>query len=320
MKIGDQISNPDVLLDMGKLVWEKSFALTRNEIVASKMMLDWFNKNSVGQKESVINFLNHDACGQSLMLALARWYDSGCPTLQIGHKLAASLMSTRLNSDIKAYIKPPWPGFIINLPTELLFTTIEGKLTPLTRIAFYSFDKGEGLKWNMTLISKDGGLFTLSGYSVDDMIENRDLGPLHTPSKSDVMHNEQIDSYDRKTSVLIFRLVLGIALELSNPDNLVARNAEAKEWGKSKRKSKLPTIRLFELARKSTINCVDLVRSYTAGNGTSPAVQILVRGHWKHQACGTGRTQRKVIHVEPYWRGPEDAPIPLKVREYSGEY
>lgn len=35
--------------------------------------------------------------------------------------------------------------------------------------------------------------------------------------------------------------------------------------------------------------------------------QHVVRGHWKWQAHGTGLRDRKRIHVEPYWRGPQGA-------------
>lgn len=35
--------------------------------------------------------------------------------------------------------------------------------------------------------------------------------------------------------------------------------------------------------------------------------RIKVRGHWKTQAHGPGRQLKKIIHVEPYWRGPDMA-------------
>ncbi|MBF0306746.1 MAG: hypothetical protein HQL41_13970 [Alphaproteobacteria bacterium] len=38
-------------------------------------------------------------------------------------------------------------------------------------------------------------------------------------------------------------------------------------------------------------------------------VRLLVRGHWKSQVHGPGMTLRKLIHVEPYWRGPEMAEL-----------
>jgi hypothetical protein len=32
-------------------------------------------------------------------------------------------------------------------------------------------------------------------------------------------------------------------------------------------------------------------------------------GHYKRQVVGTGRHGRQIIWIEPYWRGPENAPI-----------
>lgn len=47
------------------------------------------------------------------------------------------------------------------------------------------------------------------------------------------------------------------------------------------------------------------------GQSSAPRidVRLLVRGHWKNQAHGPGMTLRKLIHVEPYWRGPEMAEL-----------
>ena len=57
----------------------------------------------------------------------------------------------------------------------------------------------------------------------------------------------------------------------------------------------------------------EAVRGFVAGTRrTAPAVQVLVRGHWKRQAHGPAMAQRKMIHIEPYWRGPEDAPIAVR--------
>lgn len=44
-------------------------------------------------------------------------------------------------------------------------------------------------------------------------------------------------------------------------------------------------------------------------SATRVDVRLLVRGHWKNQAHGPGMTLRKLIHVEPYWRGPEMAEL-----------
>lgn len=35
----------------------------------------------------------------------------------------------------------------------------------------------------------------------------------------------------------------------------------------------------------------------------------IVRGHWRKQVCGPGKQDRKLIWVEPFWRGPKDGPV-----------
>lgn len=58
-----------------------------------------------------------------------------------------------------------------------------------------------------------------------------------------------------------------------------------------------------------------LERSGRRGKSGPPSVQHVVRGHYKRQVIGIGRSGRKVIWIMPYWRGPEDAPI--LARPYS---
>lgn len=35
----------------------------------------------------------------------------------------------------------------------------------------------------------------------------------------------------------------------------------------------------------------------------------IVRGHWTHQPCGPGQSERKLIYRAPYIKGPQDAPL-----------
>lgn len=48
-----------------------------------------------------------------------------------------------------------------------------------------------------------------------------------------------------------------------------------------------------------------------SGNGSSPTVKFVVRGHWRNQAHGPSMSLRKMMWIQPYWKGTEDAPIPL---------
>lgn len=46
-------------------------------------------------------------------------------------------------------------------------------------------------------------------------------------------------------------------------------------------------------------------------------VRSLVAGHWKMQPHGPNRSERKLIRIEPYWRGPLDAPVKNTIRKAS---
>ena len=35
----------------------------------------------------------------------------------------------------------------------------------------------------------------------------------------------------------------------------------------------------------------------------------VVRGHWRWQACGKGRKDRRLTWISPHVKGPEDAPL-----------
>jgi len=46
--------------------------------------------------------------------------------------------------------------------------------------------------------------------------------------------------------------------------------------------------------------------------GRHITVRTLVSGHWRNQVCGVKGLERKVIWIEPHWRGPEAAPLTEK--------
>ncbi len=67
---------------------------------------------------------------------------------------------------------------------------------------------------------------------------------------------------------------------------------------------------IHRLIREVKVDCRAAVAAYLSGERSkSPTVQTLVRGHYQRVAVGPGRTGRRWVHREPFWRGPEDAPV-----------
>lgn len=108
---------------------------------------------------------------------------------------------------------------------------------------------------------------------------------------------------------MTFRLLLGVVLELTEH----RPSEEHRRAGtRTTKRNSLgePVAWTYTLTRDVKVDCRQAVRDYVEGRRSSaPSVQCLVRGHWKRQAHGPARSLRKFIFVEPYWRGPEDAPI-----------
>lgn len=57
----------------------------------------------------------------------------------------------------------------------------------------------------------------------------------------------------------------------------------------------------------------------TSEDGTPLSSAVLVAGHFRNQAHGVGRLERKILWIEPHWRGPEwlrgsEKPSVVKVR------
>lgn len=46
-------------------------------------------------------------------------------------------------------------------------------------------------------------------------------------------------------------------------------------------------------------------------SGRSPSSRFWVSGHWRNQPYGPGRTLRRPVYINPFLRGPDDAPITL---------
>lgn len=46
-----------------------------------------------------------------------------------------------------------------------------------------------------------------------------------------------------------------------------------------------------------------------SGEGSSIGVRFLVRGHWRNQAVGPQRRDRKLTWIRPHYKGPQDGPL-----------
>lgn len=244
-------------------------------------------------------------------IASGSWFDQGMPTIEVGHKAAASLMVTGLTEDVLEGAKMPFNTFYVTAPTGMLFLEDGGGVVHSIRRLRYSLFLGPlgAPMYFFDAVAGDAKATALHG-------AYRSLWELFA---SDVHGSMQDDPFrlqlspgglDDRNSTLARRLLVNLGLLLTEKENYKAAGRGHERFASSRRRwEAAPTKRVFKVTKSVSHDFRSVVSAYGAGNGKKLNLQSFVMGHWKMQAHGQGRSLRERLFVEAYWRGPEDAPI-----------
>lgn len=266
------------------------------------------------------------------------WRASGYPRVHLGHKLAASFVATDVPSGAVANLATPWRAFALDVPDGTLYAPdYDGlsrkglKAAPLVEITRVKilvlpdrvFIQGcadrthEGRPDRVSHVCAGGA-------RLDDF-DSLTFPRLATPEALDDAEFELSQGLagdgsnfsmimgERRARTAMSRLALGVALELTSHRPALGHASGPRRTKTDKRVE--PMLVSFALTRDVVVDCRESVRAYARGDGSLPTVRSVVRGHWKWQAHGPGRSLRKWIHVEPYMRG--DAAAPIAVRAHA---
>lgn len=237
------------------------------------------------------------------------WASSGFPLLCPTHVLAASLMATHVPPDLVPELALPWKAFAVLIPDGLLAPIHDN----LTRESHEPRMVG--------LVESDEGLLVFLG--------TKDNAYLHTwkiSSLAELAEHVTLDGVNAEISrvrEMVSRLLLQCLIEMDSPEKKELihqgnpRIRAAAEKQDRRGKDVPPAAWTFELRRDVRVDLRGWVKDYVAGaegtrKGSRISVQLLVRGHRKRQSYGPRSTLRKWITVEPYWKGPESAPIAVR--------
>lgn len=262
-------------------------------------------KNASHDEQAVIRHAT------DLALVGSLWANGGFPQVTLGHKLAASLMATEIAKDLVPELHLPWETFVIVVPSGLIPNVVYIAISGVRDV-----DGHIRLMCGVTknFVPGDGsGSSTKQSYGFSASWTLHSISDLTEPSTFSGYLGCDDQEEVRRKSDMIHRLALGVLLELQ------AYREKAGEFpsrpsSKSSQKSSdgAPAAFTFELRRDVKIDARPYVAAYLAGHGKSPAVQLLVRGHSKRQVCGKGRLGRKIVWIEPYWKGSDDLPIAVR--------
>ncbi len=265
-------------------------------------------------------FILNSAEAQIEVISKYRWAESGFPILTMGHRYAAAMCCTTASVEAVAAARPPFPAYLIEVPDNVLTISDPRKGESSNDIRYILVAREElrskkrGWTWSYSATTSDGLSIFRFGVTSAEL-----LPPTISEIEDGVSYGlYEMTAHDERAVVLIGRLVVNTALAMSDPANVTELPSRPSKRGINSpftgRRGSGPTARTYVLGKNITIK-TDLrpeVRRYLGGERRSLSVQVLVAGHYKMQPHGPRNSLRKLIWREPYWRGPEDAPIPIR--------
>lgn len=299
---------------MGKVLWEMSYRHSQEDGVAFDALADAMSevlKADDPLMATMASSFLYLPMEQIMCFWSARWADQGFPTFQMGHKYASALLSTSVSVE-EELIRAPFKAFLIEVPAGLL-----SSLDPATNtladiryvLAHQARNRQNELTWSYVALTTGRVSVWQHGASVARMLEATHIDP--GKEWSSYSFGLEVDDRDQRVNFLLQRIILNTCLAVASPENMKAIGKTARMSSGEVRTAPEPLVRTYQVGKPLKLDCRDAVRDYIEGNkpGKKLSVQILVTGHWKRQPHGPKGSLRKTIWREPYWRGPEDAPI-----------
>lgn len=251
------------------------------------------------------------------LCAAAKWVDGACRTIITTDRYFSAMAATSIGPDAILDLRVPWPAFVVEVPPGLLVAPDGSEYRHIVCAQFMDLDveQAPGSQSVYALVqihterhesakviaaSRIGTLAALlaepprGGWGMDGDYFSRAL---------------EFEAAEDAIQDMCFRAVVGLLFTMQHTTNFRARPYPAATRGNLR--SAPPPHRMVLVGSPLKLDCRQAIREAAGGRRGrgAPSVQTLVRGHIKRQVVGHGRRGRKVVWIEPYWRGPEDAPI-----------
>lgn len=308
-------------------------------------MLKWQKQQGQGFiTEDVLKFIRdmleaEGATGKKTMAQILsarcqwmlQWAKGGFPRVRLDHKLAAAYMATTVSPKEIAHVRMPWPSFLVEIPSGLLHVNLGGEDFPILRVHVTEeflpghFGNGpnvaieiEGPGIEMHRIGHFSDVTSQSNRKSLDARELEVMGLSRVEPRTAPLEESFWEAHDltmeERASVLACRLVVGVCIAMTDRNQVRGKKVpfDKNLASHARRIGAEPESNVYTLGRPIRIDVREAVRDYLTGVRKSLSVQSFVTGHHKWQPHGPGGVARKWIYVEPYWRGPEDAPIVVR--------
>jgi hypothetical protein len=306
------LANKADFIRLGEALWKETYAHGDEDHVAGQKLIDWADRQPPDFADFFRNLQN-----SLVWFATARWADQAFPTVTMGEKFCAALLATQIPEDMAEEIEAPWKAFMIEVPGKML-SVFDGDLMQRTRIARILVHKTNHPEdpWRWIAFGEMGQHVWRTGHA-DQLLKpvqfKKNLDTAMNYSLGDKAFDDDLHR-DERLYILISRLVLNVCLMVADPDQVKLIGSSHKRHKAREGRHGPPEQRVFQIGRPINLDCRDAIQEYVEGERTARElkVQSLTRGYYRRQPHGPKLSLRRRQWIEPYWRGPEDAPILLR--------
>ncbi|MGW4295621.1 hypothetical protein ACWEH1_21575 [Micromonospora chersina] len=127
------------------------------------------------------------------------------------------------------------------------------------------------------------------------------------PMNSAQVREQHVLPGDHPAAALLATWLL-VTQQAANVTTAEVDKAVRKSYARTNRPT--PEVRIVRIRAKGSTTPTG-IRSAPGDSGRSQTRRLWVSGHWRNQPYGPGRALRRPVYINPFLRGPDNAPIQL---------
>jgi hypothetical protein len=254
-----------------------------------------------------------------------RWADFGLSVFDLTTSLLASLLLTDCSGVEPDAVRFPFPTFVVRVPGDFWTIRVQekGQESPVTAIwahQFRALDQNDGEE-KLRLVIKAVSRLGTSVWEVRDLPERSTSIEEWVSTSYENFETGgplcAVDQEDFRMQRAVRRMLVNLCLYIS--ERGYKGTQQGKKTTKKRKRKKAreqkhelkPSVWVLGHEVKLNRQLLDAARDRScdeSGAETRWRVRkrFVVQGHWRNQACGPGRKERKRIRIEPYWKGPKE--------------
>ena len=272
-----------------------------------------------------------------------RWADAGKPLFRLTHGLTASLVLTDCRAVRTDEIAMPFSAFRVGFPQPNAVITAKWRSEPIIDLLVVTSKRVQRPAYERAIAqmmqSTNAAQATFNALSAvvthqRDAVPAEMVGMLRTPTANRIMILTPFSKFETigewmghiaddlvphgpgvaHSIITVLRVLINLLLYLSS-----TKGEPLDRYADSKHVEGRPRTLTVGRAVKLPGHLMQAARALTQDGEAQTSWKLqsrfVVMGHWKMQPCGPGRTERKRIHVESYWKGPTGAEAIARVYE-----